>query len=119
MARTNNPLKIFEPIKAPATVSYLPFKASAIDAAISGRLVPMANTVNPMNSSPTPKFERICIAPFVMSQAAKISVIIEAVNFRIAFLSFSTNSSSNSSFDLYQIKIVTKRRINSVNEEIR
>ena len=41
----NVPLKIFEPIKVPATASYLPLRANETEAAISGRLVPMASTV--------------------------------------------------------------------------
>ena len=45
IAKTHNPLKIFEPIKVPVTVSYLPLRANETDAAISGRLVPIANTV--------------------------------------------------------------------------
>ena len=45
IARTHNPLKIFEPISVPETVSYLPFNANEIEAAISGRLVPLAKTV--------------------------------------------------------------------------
>ena len=52
IAKTHNPLKIFEPIKVPVTVSYLPFKANETDAAISGKLVPIANTVYPINNSP-------------------------------------------------------------------
>ena len=52
IAKTHNPLKIFEPIKVPVTVSYLPFKAKETDAAISGKLVPIANTVYPINNSP-------------------------------------------------------------------
>ena len=52
MANTHKPLNIFEPIKVPDTVSYLPFNAKETDAAISGKLVPIANTVKPINSCP-------------------------------------------------------------------
>jgi hypothetical protein len=45
MAKTHNPLKIFDPIRVPATASYLPFRAREVAAAISGRLVPIARTV--------------------------------------------------------------------------
>ena len=45
MAKTHNPLKILEPIKVPATASYLLLRAKDIEAAISGRLVPIASTV--------------------------------------------------------------------------
>jgi len=36
---------MFEPIKVPATASYLLLRAKEIEAAISGRLVPIASTV--------------------------------------------------------------------------
>ena len=45
IARTQRPLKIFDPINVPETVSYLPLRANDIDAAISGKLVPIARTV--------------------------------------------------------------------------
>ena len=45
MAKTNKPLKMFDPISVPTTASYLPFDAKANEAAISGRLVPIARTV--------------------------------------------------------------------------
>ena len=45
IANTHNPLKMLEPIKVPATASYLLFSAKETDAAISGRLVPIARTV--------------------------------------------------------------------------
>ena len=45
IAKTHSPLKILEPIKVPVTVSYLPFNAKEMEAAISGRLVPIASTV--------------------------------------------------------------------------
>ena len=45
IANTHNPLKMLEPIKVPATASYLLFSAKETEAAISGRLVPIARTV--------------------------------------------------------------------------
>ena len=45
IANTKSPLKIFEPIKVPATASCLPLRAKAKEAAIYGRLVPIAITV--------------------------------------------------------------------------
>ena len=45
MARTHRPLNILEPMRVPETVSYLPFNARETEAAISGKLVPMARTV--------------------------------------------------------------------------
>ena len=45
IANTHKPLKMFEPIKVPATASYLLLRAKEIEAAISGRLVPIASTV--------------------------------------------------------------------------
>ena len=45
IANTHKPLNIFEPIKVPATASYLLLSAKETDAAISGRLVPIAKTV--------------------------------------------------------------------------
>ena len=64
-------LKIFEPIKVPVTVSYLPFKANETDAAISGKLVPIANTVYPINNSPKLNSSHIWLAPKVINHAAK------------------------------------------------
>ena len=45
IARTHKPLKIFEPMRVPETVSYRPLRAKETEAAISGKLVPIARTV--------------------------------------------------------------------------
>ena len=45
IANTHKPLKMFEPMRVPATASYLLLRAKEIEAAISGRLVPIAKTV--------------------------------------------------------------------------
>ncbi len=45
IANTHKPLNMFEPIKVPATASYLFLRAKETEAAISGRLVPIASTV--------------------------------------------------------------------------
>ena len=45
IANTHKPLKMFEPMRVPATASYLLLRAKETEAAISGRLVPIAKTV--------------------------------------------------------------------------
>ena len=83
---------MFEPIKVPATASYLLLSAREIDAAISGRLVPIARTVYPMNSWPKLKFSKINLAPEIINHAAKTKVKSDSSNF-IKLLLDSVNSS--------------------------
>ena len=87
IANTSKPLNILEPIRVPATASFLPFAAKARAAAISGRLVPIAKTVKPINNSPTPIVSKIFKAPLVINHAARIREAKEANNFRIRYFS--------------------------------
>ena len=54
IAVTANALKVLEPIILPITISASFFKAAAIEAANSGKLVPTATIVRPMNKSEAP-----------------------------------------------------------------
>ena len=114
IAKTNKPLSIFEPIKVPATAEYLPFKANAREAAISGRLVPIAKTVYPTKSSLIPKLSNTFKAPLVISHAASTKDAMERkslVNKKFSFVS--SISTGTPVFFLYQIKMTTikdKRR---------
>ena len=92
IAKTSSPLNIFEPIRVPATASFLPFAAKANAAAISGRLVPIARTVKPINNSPIPIVSKILRAPMVSNQAATTKEAKEANNFKNKY--FSSDSSN-------------------------
>ena len=120
IAKTHRPLKMLEPIKVPATASYLLFNAREIDAAISGRLVPIARTVYPMNSWPKLKFSNIKLAPEVISHAATTKAKSDTSNF-IKLLLDSVNSSisGTSWLSLYQKNITANKTVNNITEENR
>ena len=120
MAKTHNPLKIFEPIKVPVTVSYLPFKANETDAAISGKLVPIANTVYPINNSPKLNTSNILLAPKVINHAAKTRKTRDRISFKDTYLgkfaSLSISYSSETPF-LYQKEITRISEVKRINED--
>ena len=58
---TPRELKIFEPRTLPIAISFSPFTTLAIEAAISGRLVPIATMVRPMIKSLMPRVVAIVV----------------------------------------------------------
>ena len=118
IAKTHNPLKIFEPIKVPVTVSYLPFKANETDAAISGKLVPIANTVYPINNSPKLNSSNIWLAPKVINHAAKTRKTKDRVSFKDTYLGkFISFSFSSETPFLYQEKMTSISEVKRINED--
>jgi hypothetical protein len=118
IAKTKRPLKIFEPIRVPATASFLPFDAKASAAAISGRLVPIAKTVKPTNSSPNPRVSKIFKAPFVINQAPITKKAKD--NSSLSNKYFSSDLSNCGSLPvlvLYQITMTTNKAARRVIEE--
>ena len=118
MAKTHNPLNIFEPIKVPLTVSYLPFKANETEAAISGKLVPIANTVYPINNSPKLNSSNISLAPKVINHAAKTRKARDKMSFKDTYSDASTSFllASETPF-LYQKEITRIREVKRIIED--
>lgn len=69
--RTQNKLKIFDPITAPTAMSVCFLYAATAEAANSGNDVPMATIVRPISSSDKPKLLAKTIAPSTIQRPPK------------------------------------------------
>ena len=83
-ANTPNRLKVLEPITVANAISGIPRRTPAIAAASSGKLVPNATIVRPINKSLTP----IAFASCTLPQ----TIICELINNMISMAIVSTNA---------------------------
>ena len=75
--RISNKLYIFDPIMLPIIMLYLPFLAAVIDVAISGKDVPRAIIVKPINESEILRIVEIDIAESTVMSAPKSVIPME------------------------------------------
>ena len=80
-------LNIFEPITFPIATPAWPLFTAINDAAISGKDVPIAIIVRPINVSGTPRIEEILTAEYTTASAEMINKIIPKKIKKIDFLS--------------------------------
>mgnify|MGYP006162506335 CR=1 FL=1 len=96
---TNAILKILDPTIFPNSILNSPFLTSEIEAANSGRLVPIATKVKPTNSSGTPARVAKFFAPNTRvsdpahNAAVAIKIIVQESKIEVGFISSSSSES--------------------------
>ena len=113
---TNPILNILDPTIFPNSILNSPFLVSEIEAANSGKLVPIATKVKPTNSSGTPAREAKFLAPNTRVSdpahraAVAIKIIVQESKIEVGFVSSSSSDSFFRTLLFFRVFLVRNRR---------